>query len=235
MKKSLFGIVSIFCLLLDMAGAERIPSLETRTDPGTVNMQRLHVYCRCYNNWHDGRITNEAEVELRDNTSYGPILKNAIVKVNGHELDFADNENIYKGSIGEIQQWQRIPIQIETQDGRKVTGYVAVVFMVFFREPKPLAQMPSSHMLPVRWDYSEGSMHTVELLILKKGEELKSLEVPGNEITLNFKRLGLSLTVGDTFQLMVLPFWTDNHELHGDLTKSSRAQLLSRASVTIRY
>lgn len=231
MKKALVFILSL--LFISLAVNSRSPEAYPKT--GSFPLQRLHVNCLCTNDWIDGHVKNEAEMELRESAANGPLLGNASVKVNDHELIFIEDKQIYRGNIGIIEQWQKIPIHIKTQDGRKVDGYVAVVFMVRFHEPKPFSHVPASHMLPLRWDYSEGSMHTVELLVIKDDVELKALEVPGNTITLNFKRLGLPLTKGDTFRLLVLPFWTSNSELKGSLTNSSGAHFISRASLTIHY
>ena len=78
-------------------------------------------------------------------------------------------------------------------------------------------------------------MHTVELLILRDNVELKSLEVPGNYTTLNFKRLGLPINSGDMIRLLILPFWTNNSGLQGNLTKNSKAQIITRVSLSIQF
>jgi len=221
--------------LLCLSGFTKSLSFKSPEETGFISPHPLFVNCLCSNDWIDGQVKNTAEVELRERTANGPILKNASVKVNGQELVFAGDEQIYRGNIGKIEQWQRIPIQIQTQDGRKVDGYVAVVFLLRISEPKPFVRIPSSYVLPMRWEYSEGSMHTVELLILRDNVELKSLEVAGNYTTLNFKRLGLPITKGDTIRLLVLPFWTRNSELNGHITKSSKAQFITRASLTVQF
>lgn len=231
MKKRFAFLIFLLCL----SGFAKSLSFKSVGDTVSISPQSLFVNCLCYNDWIDGRVKNTAEVELRERATNGPILKNATAKINGRELVFAADEQIYQGDIGKIEQWQKIAIHIETQDGRKVDGYVAVVFLLRISEPKPFVHIPSSYILPLRWDYSEGSMHTVELLILRDNVELKSLEVPGNYTTLNFKRLGLPITKGDTIRLLILPFWTNNSELQGNLTKSSKAQFITRASVTIQF
>jgi hypothetical protein len=231
MKKGLIFI--LFLVLFPIASKNLFFEMSPRST--SLPLQRLYVNCLCTNAWINGRVNNTAEVELRDGAAYGPILKNASVNINDCELDFAVDQQIYQGDIGMVEQWQRIPICIETQDGRKVEGYVTVVFLVRITEPQPYVHVPSSYQLPLSWEYSEGSMHTVELLVLKDNVELKALEVPGNSILLNFKRMGLPIKEGDVLQLRVLPFWTSNSELRGNLTKSSTAQFLTTATVTVKF
>ncbi|MBW2218094.1 MAG: hypothetical protein JRF40_01175 [Deltaproteobacteria bacterium] len=231
MKKNIVSII----LLMFLFGAAKGLSPESKTKIGSAAPQRLHVECLCYHDWSDGRVKTEAVVKLREGTSFGPFLNDAAVRINDHALEFAEAKQIYTGAIGEIEQWQRIPILIQTSDGRKVDGYIAVVFLVQFIKPKPFASVPSSYVLPLRWDYSEGSMHTVELIILKDDIEMKALEIPGNSTALNFKRLGLPISKGDLVRILVLPPWTNNFELHGNLTKSSKAHFITRASLSIQF
>jgi hypothetical protein len=96
--------------------------------------KRVHVYCECHNEWTNGRIENFARVELRDRTSFGPVLSGATVEVNGQKLAFDDDTQTFKGSIGKVEQWQEIPIRVQTQDNRKVRGHVGVLFMVRFQK-----------------------------------------------------------------------------------------------------
>lgn len=133
--------------------------------------KRVHVYCECHNEWTNGNVENFAQVELRDETSFGPVLLDATVEVNGQRLAFDDDTQTYKGAIGKVEQWQEIPIRIQTRDNRKVLGHVVVVFVVQFTDPKVRATVPSSQVLPVSWKYSEGSMHTVDLEIFGNEEE----------------------------------------------------------------
>lgn len=127
--------------------------------------KRIHLYCECHNKWINGQVENLASLELRDGTSFGPVLSDATVEVNGRNLAFDEKTQTYRGDIGEVEQWQEIPIRIKATDNRKVTGHVGVVFMVQFTDPKPMESVPSSEPFPVSWKYSEGSMHTVDLEI----------------------------------------------------------------------
>jgi len=194
----------------------------------------IHVYCLCQNQWVNGQVKNLAEVELRDGTSFGPVIANAEVLVNGQRLSFDQDAQIYQGSLGKVEQWQRIPINITTHDGRTITGYVAVVFLVKFVEPRPWAEVPLSLPLPVKWEYSEGSMHTVDLLIRKDDEDLRSLEIPGNSTTLDFKQLRTNLKEDDVVHIQVYPFRTSNYEFEGHTTQRSKAEFFSTAVVSVK-
>lgn len=197
--------------------------------------KRVHVYCECHNSWINGRIENFAHVELRDGTSFGSVLFDATVEVNGHRLPFDNDSQTYKGSIGQVEQWQEIPILIQTQDKRKVRGHVVVVFMVRFTKPQPFATVPLSKMLPVAWEYSESSMHTVDLEIHTDEGEPVGLEVRGNHASLNLKRLGLKINRGERINLRVLPPWTSNYEFSGNLTRRSKAHFITSATLTLRF
>lgn len=179
-------------------------------------------------------MENQAEVELRDGTSFGSVLANSRVEVNDFSLAFNENTQTYQGLIGKLEQWQRIPIFIQVQDGRKVSGYIAVVYLVSFVEPEPHTKVPASLQLPLEWEYSEGSMHTVDLIILKNGAELRNYEIVGNSTMVNFKRLGVNLNKGDVINIEVHPPWTSNYELHGDITKKSRAEFVTTAAISVR-
>ncbi len=196
--------------------------------------KRVHVYCECYNSWTNGRVENFAHVELRDGTSFGPVLFDATVEVNGQKLAFDDDTQTYKGDIGKMEQWQEIPIRIQTRDSRKVQGHVGVVFMVQFTKPQPFATVPLDKTLPVTWEYSEGSMHTVDLEIHRGEGEPVGLEVRGNHMTVNFNKLGIEIKRGESLQLRVLPPWTSNFEFSGNLTRRSKVYFITSASLTVR-
>ena len=195
--------------------------------------RRVHVYCKCQNSWINGRVSNFSQVELRDGTSFGPILQNAAVEVNGRRLTFDDVTQSYKGEIGEVEQWQEIPIRIQTHDNRKVRGHVVVVFMVQFTEPKPMAVISSSLALPVSWQYSEGSMHTVDLEIFSGENEPMGIEVRGNHTSVDLKKLGIDSRDGENLHLRVIPPWTSNYEFSGNLTRKSKAYFLTTATLTV--
>jgi len=196
--------------------------------------KRVHVYCECRNNWVNGRVENSACVDLRDGTSFGPVLFDATVEVNDQKLVFDDKTQTYKGDIGKVEQWQEIPISIQTHDSRKVQGHVAVVFMVQFTEPKPLATVPLSRVLPVSWKYSEGSMHTADLEIFSDEEESVGIEVRGNHTSVDFRKLGMQLERGENLHLRVLPPWTSNFAFSGNLTRRSKAYFVASATLTVR-
>ena len=200
----------------------------------TAVSKRVHVYCECHNEWTNGNVENFAQVELRDETSFGPVLLDATVEVNGQRLAFDDDTQTYKGAIGKVEQWQEIPIRIQTRDNRKVLGHVVVVFMVQFTDPKVWATVPSSQVLPVSWKYSEGSMHTVDLEIFGNEEEPVGIEVRGNHTSLNLESLGLSIVKGESINLRVLPPWTSNFEFSGNLTRRSKAYFITSATLTVR-
>lgn len=196
--------------------------------------QRIYVYCECHNSWINGRVENFAIVEVRDRTSFGPVLSGAAVEVNGRKLAFDDEMQAYRGDIGAVEQWQEIPINIQTRDKRKVTGHVGVVFMVQFADPKPLATVSSSVPLPVSWKYSEGSMHTVDLEIFMDEEEPLGMEVRGNHTTIDLKKLDIKIKEGESLHLRVLPPWTSNFEFSGNLTRTSKAYFITSATLTLR-
>jgi len=196
--------------------------------------KRVHVYCECHNKWINGRVENFAHVELRDGTSFGPVLYDATVEVNGQKLAFDNDTQTYKGAIGKVEQWQEIPILIHTQDNRKVWGHVVVVFMVRFTKPQPFATVPLGKMLPVAWEYSEGSMHTVDLEIHGNKGEPVGLEVRGNHTSVNFERLGLKIDKRENISFRVLPPWTSNYEFSGNLTRRSKAHFITSATLTVR-
>ena len=196
--------------------------------------KRVHVYCECHNRWINGRITNFASVDLRDGTSFGPILHDATVEVNGQKLAFDDDSQTYRGDIGHVEQWQEISIRIQTKDNRKVRGHVGVVFMVEFAKPNPMATVPSSRPLPVSWQYSEGSMHMVDLEIFGDEEEPVGIEVRGNHTTVDFKKLGIKVKGGENLHFRVLPPWTSNFAFSGNLTRRSKAYFVTSATLTVR-
>ena len=218
-------------------------SWSVQTDPSSIFNShvasqasgRVHVTCKCINSWTNGRVENRAEVGLRDGTSFGPALQGAFVEVNGHQLLFDKETQIYKGSIGKVEQWQRIPLLIQTQDGRNVKGYIAVVFMVRITHPKPFATVPSNQKLPVAWEYSEGSMHTVDLEIHRDKGDPVGLEVIGNKTSIDFRKLGLEVDKGETIIIRVLPPWTSNYEFSGNLTRRSKAYFITDATIAIRF
>jgi len=154
--------------------------------------------------------------------------------VNDQKLAFDDDTQTYKGDIGKVEQWQEIPIRIQTQDSRKVQGHVGVVFMVQFTKPQPFATVPLSKTLPVAWEYSEGSMHTVALEIISDEEEPVGIEVRGNHTTVDFNKLGIEIKRGESLQLRVLPPWTSNYEFSGNLTRRSKAHFITSATLTVR-
>jgi hypothetical protein len=196
--------------------------------------KRVHVYCECHNNWINGRVTNFAVVELRDETSFGPVLSDATVEVNSQKLAFDNATQNYRGDIGNVEQWQEIPLRIQARDGRKVTGHVGVVFMVQFAEPRPMEAVPSSGPFPVSWKYSEGSMHTIDLEIFMDEQEPVGMEVRGNHTTVDFERLGIKIGKGANIHLRVLPPWTSNYEFSGNLTRRSKAHFITSATLTAR-
>ncbi|UCE41642.1 MAG: hypothetical protein JSV17_01225 [Candidatus Aminicenantes bacterium] len=196
--------------------------------------KRVHVYCECYNSWINGRVENFAHMELRDGTSFGSILLDAAVEVNGQTLVYDDDTQTYRGDIGNVEQWQEIPIRIQTQDNRKVRGHVVVVFMVEFTQPKPLSNVPSSRAFPVSWKYSEGSMHTVDLEIFSDEREPVGIEVRGNHTTVDLSRMGIEINRGENLHLRVLPPWTSNYEFSGNLTRRSKAYFITSATLTVR-
>jgi hypothetical protein len=172
-------------------------------------------------------------VDLRDGTSFGPVLRDAAVEVNGQKLVFDDDSQTYRGDIGKVVQWQEIPIQIQTKDNRKVRGHVAVVFMVEFAKPKPQASVSPSRPLPVSWQYSEGSMHTVDLEVFGDEGEPVGIEVRGNHTTVDFKKLGIKVKGGKNLHFRVLPPWTSNFEFSGNLTRRSKAYFVTSATLTV--
>jgi hypothetical protein len=196
--------------------------------------KRVHVYCECHNRWINGRVENFARVDLRDGTSFGPILFDATVEVNGQKLAFDSEKQIYKGNIGKVEQWQEIPIQIHTQDSREVQGYIVAVFMVRFTKPQPFTTVPLGRMLPVAWEYSEGSMHTVDLEFFSDEEEPVGIEVRGNHTTVDFNKLGIKIKGGESIHLQVLPPWTSNFEFSGNLTRRSKTYFITSATLTVR-
>jgi len=196
--------------------------------------KRVHVYCECHNEWTNGSVRNFAQMELRDGTSFGPILLDAIVKVNDQKLAFDNETQTYRGDIGKVEQWQEIPILIQTQDNRKVMGHVVAVFMVEFTEPKPLATVPLSRTFPVSWKYSEGSMHTVDLEIFGDEDEPVGIEVRGNHTTVDFNKLGIEIKRGKSLRFRVLPPWTSNYEFSGNLTRRSKAHFITSATLTVQ-
>ena len=196
--------------------------------------KRIHVYCECYNSWINGHVENFAHVDLRDGTSFGPVLFDATVEVNGQKLAFDDQTQTYKGDIGNAEQWQEIPIRIQTRDSRKVRGHVVAVFMVQFIKPKPLATVASGGVLPVSWQYSEGSMHTVDLEIFGDEDEPVGIEVRGNHTSVDFQQLGLEVKGGERIHFRVLPPWTSNFEFSGNLTRRSKAYFITSATLTVR-
>lgn len=196
--------------------------------------KRIHVYCECHNNWINGRVENTAHVDLRDGTSFGPVLRDAIVEVNSQKLAFDAETTLYSGDIGEVKQWQEIPIRIRTQDNRKVKGHVAVMFMVQFKKPKSWAAVPSSGVFPVSWRYSEGSMHTADLEIFPEKGDPVGIEVRGNHTVVGLNLLGIKAKGGERFHLRVLPPWTSNHEFSGNLTRRSKTCFITSATLTVK-
>ena len=196
--------------------------------------KRVHVYCECRNSWTNGDVANFAQVELRNGTSFGPVISDASVEVNGQKLAFDSETQTYKGNIGNVKQWQEIPLRIQTQDNRKVSGHVVAVFMVQFVEPRPLATVSSSGALPVSWRYSEGSMHTVDLEFFSDGGEPVGMEVRGNHATVDLNELGIKIDRRKSLHLRVLPPWTSNYEFTGNLTRRSKAYFITSATLTVR-
>ncbi len=196
---------------------------------------RIHVICKCINSWTDGRVENRGEVELRDGTSFGPVLQEASVEVNGHQLQFDQENQTYKGPIGQVEQWQEIPLLIQTKDGRKVKGIIAVVFMIRITHPKPVAAVSSNQILQVTWDYSEGSMHTVDLEIHRVKGDPVGFEIRGNKTSIDFERLGLKIERGEKILVRILPPWTSNFEFSGNLTKRSKGYFITEAAVTLHF
>jgi len=196
-------------------------------------LKRVHVDCECHNSWINGHITNFAIMEVRDGTSFGPVLSDAAVEVNGQKLAFDEKSQAFRGDIGKVEQWQEIPITIQTRDKRKVMGHVGVVFMVQFADPKAMANVSSSVPLPVSWKYSEGSMHTVDLEIFSDEGEPVGVEVRGNHTTIDFDRLGIKFGIGSSVHLRVLPPWTSNFEFSGNLTRTSKAYFITSATLTV--
>lgn len=165
------------CCFLDISS----PGILNQSEPDVSKL--VHVLCECHNEWTNGHVENFAQVELRDGTSFGPVLLDATVEVNGQKLAFDNETQTFKGDIGKVEQWQEIPIRIQTQDNRKMQGHVVAVFMVQFSEPKVRATVPTSQVLPVSWKYSEGSMHTVDLEIFGDEDEPVGIEVHGNHVS----------------------------------------------------
>jgi hypothetical protein len=207
---------------------------ETSFITQTELSKRVHVYCECHNRWINDRVENFAQVELRNGTSFGPVLLGAVVEVNGLRLAFDDETQTYRGDIGELEQWQEIPILIQTQDNRKVRGHVVVVFMVQFTEPKTLESVTSSNAFPVSWKYSEGSMHTVDLEVFSEVKQPVGIEVRGNHTSLDLKQLRIKISQGESFQIRVLPPWTSNFEFSGNLTRRSKAYFITSATLTLK-
>lgn len=195
---------------------------------------RIHVYCECYNNWINGSVENFAHVDLRNGTSFGPVLFDATVEVNGQKLAFDEQTQTYRGDIGRVEQWQEIPIRIQTRDNRKVKGHVGVVFMVKFTQPKSLATVPSSGAFPVSWEYSERSMHTVDLEISRDEDEPVEIEVRGNHTSVDLSKMGIKAKGNERVHLRVLPPWTSNYEFSGNLTRRSKAYFITSATLTVR-
>ena len=196
--------------------------------------KRIHVYCECHNTWNDGRVKNFAHVELRNGTSFGPILLDAVVDVNGQKMIFDDQTQTSRGDIGKVEQWDEIPIGIQTQDNRKMKGHVVAVFMVQFAEPKAGAIVPSTGTFPVSWKYSEGSMHTVDLEIFSNNREPVGMEVRGNHTTIDLGNLDIKINRGENLYLRVLPPWTSNFEFSGNLTHRSKAYFITSGTLTVR-
>jgi hypothetical protein len=149
-------------------------------------------------------------------------------------LVFDERTHTYKGDIGKVEQWQEIPILIVTKDNRKIRGYVKVVFMVRFAEPKPSATVPASGKFPVSWQYSEGSMHTVDLEIFSDEGESVGIEVRGNHTSIDLNRLGVTLKGRNSLNLRVLPPWTSNFEFSGNLTRTSKVYFITSATLTVQ-
>jgi len=194
----------------------------------------IYVYCLVQNQWVNGQVENLAEVELRDGRTSGPVIAAADVEVNGHKLRFDPDTSAFRGTIGEIEQWQRIPLDIHTRDGRAITGYVAVVFLVEFVEPGPWAEVPLSLPLPVKWEYSEKSMHTVDLVVWKDDEELSSTEVRGNSTSVDFSELRSSLEQDDVVHIQIYPPRTSNYEFEGNTTRRSKAEYVTTAVISVK-
>lgn len=195
----------------------------------------LHVHCVCRNQWKNGRITNFAEVDVRRKTSFGSVIPDALVSVNTHELGFDRDTQSYRGDIGELEQWQRIPILVKTRDDQVIRGYVAAVYMVRVTGPAPWSPIPDTLQIPVTWEYSDGSMHTVSLVVMRGGEELRSVDIAGNSTCVNCKTLGTDFHRGDVFQIHIHPPWTSNFEFEGYTTKRSQAEFITTAVLSVRF
>ncbi len=222
----------LFCILwIALPAKSLIPNNHTYVSSMS---KPIHVYCLCQNQWVNGQVKNLAEVELRDGTSFGPVVADADVLVNGKRLAFDWDTQAYEGSMGKVEQWQRIPIKIATRDGRTITGYVAVVFLVEFVIPRPWTEVPPSLPLPLKWEYSEGSMHTVVLVIRKDDEELRSFEIPGNSTTIDFRQLRANLQKDDVVHIQIYPPWTSNYDFQGYTTKRSKAEFVTTAVISVK-
>ncbi len=161
------------------------------------------------------------------------MLSDATVEVNGRNLAFDEKTQTYRGDIGEVEQWQEIPIRIKATDNRKVTGHVGVVFMVEFANPKPKEAVPMSGPFPVSWKYSESSMHTVDLEVSAGEGKPVGIEVRGNNTLIDLKKLGIKIKEGESLHLRVFPPWTSNFEFSGNLTRRSKAQFITSATLTL--
>jgi hypothetical protein len=234
--RSLFTEVIGPCFLLILLSTTHGEDHSTAKIPTRISSmpEPLHVYALCQNEWVNGNVNNHAEVELRDGASFGPVIADADVSVNGIGLSFDRKKQAYAGDVGKLEQWQRIPIRIETRDGRSIEGYVGVVFMVEFVKPSPWAAATAAHPLPLRWAYSEGSMHTVELLAWKENVETLSQEVAGNSTTFDIRRVSPNLQAGDVVHFQVVPFRTGDYEFKGNTTKRSKAEFFTTAVVSVK-
>jgi hypothetical protein len=224
---SLFLTLSPVCLPDDLQGDTREHE-SPASDP-------VHVYVLCENHWENGRVINQADVDVRDGTSFGPAISDAAVSVNEHDLSFDQDTRTYRGIIGDIEQWQRIPILIRSRDKRVIRGHIVVVFMVKIVQPAPWSSIPPSLQLPVKWEYSEGSMHTVDLVVKKNAEDLRSYEISGNSTTINFKKLGTNFQRSDVIRIQIKPFWTSNYEFEGYTTKRSKAEFVTTAVLSVKF
>jgi hypothetical protein len=233
MKTQGIGAALVFALSVTCLTVAPQPKGTRRTE--TSFRDPIHVYCLCQNQWHNGRITNLAEVDVRRKTSFGPAIQDAVVSVNEQRLTFDRSRGTYHGDIGNLEQWQRIPMLIKTPDDQSVRGYLAVVYMVRVTRPAPWSPTPPSLEIPVTWEYSEGSMHTVDLVVTKGGKELRSFAVSGNSFTINGKTLGVNFLQGDEIQVHIHPPWTSNFEFKGFTTRRSKAEFVTTAVLSVRF
>ncbi len=204
---------------------------------GLTLLPKIFIKVLVMNKWNNGMAVNSAIVSLKNGSSGGTAINNAVVMVNGRSLSFIASIQEYSGSIGSVTPGQKVQFNVKTKDKRELSGYVVASYFVSIVNPRPNTTFNMAKPIKVDWKFNPGATYLVVFKILKGETQLFSTDVNGNSYTINLAGPGgirLPGLIPSEINARVISPWTEKYKIIGTYAAGSKGQFFASANVTIR-